>query len=197
MDFLQAIKNRRTYYGLTKENPAGDERVKEIMEEALKYTPSAFNSQSTRIILLLDKEHDKFWDITMEALRKIVPPDSFSKTEEKINSFKAGYGTVLFYEDMAVVEKLQEDFSLYEHNFPKWSRETNGMHQLVVWTALEIEGLGASLQHYNELVEEDIKKEWNIDEKWKLIGQMPFGKANDVPEEKQYNSLEDRLKIYK
>jgi predicted oxidoreductase (fatty acid repression mutant protein) len=27
------------------------------------------------------------------------------------------------------------------------------MHQLVVWTALEIEGYGASLQHYNELIE--------------------------------------------
>ncbi|NFV72581.1 nitroreductase, partial [Clostridium botulinum] len=37
-------------------------------------------------------------------------------------------------------------------------------------------GFGASLQHYNELIEEDVKKEWNIPNNWKLIAQMPFGK---------------------
>ena len=36
------------------------------------------------------------------------------------------------------------------------------MHQFVIWTSLEIEGFGVSLQHYNELIENDIKKEWNI-----------------------------------
>lgn len=36
------------------------------------------------------------------------------------------------------------------------------MHQLVVWTALETEGLGATLQHYNPIIDDEVKNEWNI-----------------------------------
>ena len=71
------------------------------------------------------------------------------------------------------------------------------MHQYVVWTALEIEGFGASLQHYNELIEEQVKKEWNVPGNWKLISQMPFGKPVGKPDEKQFQPLEDRIKVFK
>lgn len=136
----------------------------EIIEYALKHTPSVFNSQSTRVVLLLGDHQDKLWDITKEALRKIVPADKFVPTEEKINSFKSGYGTVIFFEDSKVVESLQEQFALYKDNFPIWSQQTSGMHQFVIWTALEVEGFRSSLQHYNELIETDVKKEWSVPE---------------------------------
>ena len=71
------------------------------------------------------------------------------------------------------------------------------MHQFVIWTALEIEGFGASLQHYNELIESDIKKEWSTPDNWKLIGQMPFGKPTAEPSEKQFQPLEERIKVFK
>lgn len=196
-DFFTAIADRRSFYGISKEAVVSDDRIKEIIEHAVKHTPSAFNSQSTRVVLLIGKEHDKLWDIAMEALRKIVPADSFSSTEDKINSFKNGYGTVLYFEDNAVVESLQNQFALYKDNFPVWSQQTSGMHQFVIWTALEIEGFGASLQHYNELIENDVKKEWSIPESWKLIGQMPFGKPTVQPDEKQFSPLEERIKVFK
>ena len=147
--------------------------------------------------MLLDKHHTRLWNITKEALRKIVAADKFSSTEEKINSFSAGYGTILFFEDTSIVEYLQREFPTYKDNFPIWSQQSSGMHQFVIWTSLEIEGYGASLQHYNELVEEDVKKEWNIPSSWKLIAQMPFGKPTTEPGEKEYNSLEERIKIFK
>ena len=196
-DFYSAVAERHTFYGIDKEAVASDDKIKEIIEKAIKYTPSAFNSQSARAVLLLEKEHDKLWDITTEALRKIVPSDSFSSTEEKINSFKNGYGTVLFFEDVSVVESLQSQFPLYKDNFPIWSQQASGMHQFVVWTGLEIEGFGASLQHYNELIVNDVKKEWNIPDKWKLIGQMPFGKPVADPSAKEYQPLENRIKVFK
>ena len=196
-DFFTAVADRRSFYGISKEAVVSDDKIKEIIEHAVKHTPSAFNSQSTRIVLLLGKEHDKLWDITMEALRKIVPADNFSSTEDKINSFKNGYGTVLYFEDNSVIESLQKQFELYKDNFPIWSQQTSGMHQFVIWTALEIEGFGASLQHYNELIENDVKKEWSIPENWKLIGQMPFGKPTAKPDEKQFSPLEERIKVFK
>lgn len=196
-DFLTAVADRRTFYGISKEIVVSDDRIKEIIEHAVKHTPSSFNSQSARVVLLLGNHHDKLWDIAKEALRKIVPADQFSSTEDKINSFKSGYGTVLFFEDNSVIESLQQQFALYKDNFPIWSQQASGMHQFVIWTALEIEGFGVSLQHYNELIESDIKKEWSIPDNWKLIGQMPFGKPTAEPGEKQFLPLEERIKIFK
>jgi predicted oxidoreductase (fatty acid repression mutant protein) len=196
-NFFTAVADRRSYYGISKENVVSDDRIKEIIEHAVKHTPSAFNSQSARIVLLLGDHHDKLWDIAKENLRKIVPADQFSSTEDKINSFKSGYGTVLFFEDNSVVESLQQQFALYKDNFPIWSQQSNGMHQFVIWTSLEIDGFGVSLQHYNEIIESDVKKEWSIPENWKLIGQMPFGKPTAEPKEKEFQPLENRIKIFK
>ncbi len=196
-DFYTAVKERRSIYGISKEVDVSDEKIQEIINEAVKYTPSAFNSQSARVVLLLGEYHDKVWDITKEALRKIVSEDQFPTTEEKINSFRSGYGTVLFFEDQSVVEQLQRDYASYKDNFPIWSQQSSGMLQYVVWTSLEAEGLGASLQHYNELIENDVKKEWNIPESWKLIAQMPFGKPTAAPGEKDFQPLEERIKVFK
>ena len=196
-NFYEAIEGRRSYYAISKEKVVSDDKIKEIIEHAVKYTPSAFNSQTARVVLLLDKNHTKLWDITKEALRKIIPADEFAPTEEKINSFNAGYGTVLFFEDYDTVEYLQKEFPTYKDNFPIWSKESSGMHQFNIWTSLEIQGYGASLQHYNELIEEEVKKEWNIPKGWKMRAQMPFGKPTAQPGEKEFNPIEDRVIVYK
>lgn len=196
-NFYQAIEERRSYYGISKEKVVSDKRIKEIIEHLVKHTPSAFNSQTARVVLLLNDHHTKLWDITKEALRKIVPEDKFASTEEKINSFDAGYGTILFFEDMDIVKGLQEKFPTYADNFPIWSKEASGMHQFNIWTALESEGFGASLQHYNELIDEDVKKQWNIPAGWEMRSQMPFGKPTSEPGEKEFNSLEERVIVHK
>lgn len=195
--FFEAVKMRRSHYGLTKEKIVSEEKILEIVKETLTHTPSAFNSQSSRMVVLFDGESDKLWDIVKEELRKIVSEKAFPKTEKKIEeSFKSGYGTILFFEDMDVVEGLQERFPRYKDNFPVWSDHSAGMHQFVVWTALSAAGLGASLQHYNPVIDEAVKKEWNISDKWKLLAQMPFGKPIGVPEEKEVMPLEKRMKVY-
>nr|WP_300092497.1 nitroreductase family protein [Sedimentibacter sp.] len=196
-NFSTSVMDRRSYYGISKETVVSDDRIKEIVENGMKYTPTAFNSQSARAVLLLDKQHDKFWNITMEKLRKIVPEASFKPTEDKINSFKSGYGTVLYFEDQAVVESLQEQFATYKDNFPIWSQQSNGMLQFVIWTELQNEGFGASLQHYTELIDDEVKNEWEIPGKWKFIAQMPFGKPTAQPDEKQYNFSKEHIKIFK
>lgn len=195
-DFLDAISERRSYYNISNESIVPDERIKEVIETAILHTPTAFNSQSGRIVLLLKKEHEKLWDITMVALRAVVKSD-FKPTEDKINSFKAGYGTVLYFEDDDITKNLQEQFPSYEHNFPKWAEQSNGILQFVVGVSLEQEGFGASLQHYNELIEEKVKKEWDIPENWRMIAQMPFGKPTEEPGPKEFAPLENRVLVFK
>jgi len=71
------------------------------------------------------------------------------------------------------------------------------MLQFAIWTALEIEGFGATLQHYNPLIDEKVRKEWDVPENWKLTAQMPFGKPVVLAGEKEFQPLENRVKIYK
>jgi predicted oxidoreductase (fatty acid repression mutant protein) len=60
------------------------------------------------------------------------------------------------------------------------------MVQFAVWSALANEGIGASLQHYNELIEDEVKKTFALEKKWKLISQMPFGKVAANASEKEF-----------
>ncbi|ADM69860.1 hypothetical protein GMA19_02044 [Paenibacillus polymyxa E681] len=197
-DFFTALKDRRSYYGISKEQVISDQRIQEIVEEAVKYTPTSFNSQTSRAVVLLGEHHDKLWNITEDILREVVGnEEQFKSTAEKMNGFRSGYGTVLFFEDNNVVAGLQQQFEAYADNFPIWSNQSNGMLQLVVWTALEQEGLGASLQHYNPLIDEKVKNQWNIPEHWKLIAEMPFGKPTFQPGEKEFQPVEERVKTFK
>lgn len=196
MAFLEAVKQRRSYYGLSKERIVSVERIEQIVLDAVKHTPSAFNSQSARVVVLFDRQSDKLWEITKETLRAIVPADKFPQTEERLNGFANGYGTMLFFEDQSVIENLQQQYALYSDQFPVWSNQSSGMLQFVVWAALEQEGLGASLQHYNPLIDEQVAHTWNLPRDWKLIAQMPFGKPISSPEYKQFQPLEERIRIF-
>lgn len=196
-DFYSAIKNRRTYYGISKESPVSDERIQDIINRAVTVAPSAFNSQSQRVMLLLGENHTKLWDITLETLSKVAPPEVFAKTEEKVGALRNGYGTILFFEEEEIVQGLQNSFPLYKDNFPIWAHQSNGMLQYMIWTSLQEEGLGASLQHYNPLIDNEVKKQWNVKDSWKLVAQMPFGKPIAPPNQKEIKPLEDRVKIIK
>lgn len=193
MNFYDAMKNRRSRYDLTNASPISDEKIKQILADAVTYTPSAFHSQSSRVVLLFGARHQKLWDLVLDTLRAIVPPDKFASTEAKISSFAAGHGTVLYFEDMDTVEKLRRDVPLYAENFPIWSLESAGMLQYVVWTALSQEGLGASLQHYNPLIDDAIRAEFGVPANWKLLGQMPFGTPGSEPDGLTYKSADERL----
>ncbi len=194
--FLEAVKNRRSVYGISKEKLVSEEKIQELVKELMLHTPSAFNSQSARVVLLFDEQHDKLWDMTSYVLKKIVPEEAFAQTQEKLDGFKGGYGTLLFFEDQSVVEGLQEAFSLYKDNFPVWSLQSSGMLQYAIWTQLSDLGLGASLQHYNPLIDEEVKKEWSIPDKWKLLAQMPFGKAVEHAGDKAFSPIEERIKVF-
>lgn len=196
-NFFEAVQDRRTIYAINSESPVSDDRITEVVGQAVKHVPSAFNSQSTRAVVLYGENHKKLWSIVMEALRKIVPPESFSQTESKINSFAAGHGTVLYFDETAITESLMQQFPLYSDNFPVWAQHANGMLQFAVWTALENEGLGASLQHYNPLIDNAVKEQWNLPKSWRLIAQMPFGTPVAAPDAKAFEPLEKRMLVFK
>ncbi len=194
----EALKHRRSYYAIGNQTTLPDDAIEEILDFAALHIPSAFNSQSTRMVLLLKEHHQKLWQIVSDVLKQTVPPAAFATTEAKIKkSFASGYGTVLFFEDRCEVENLQKAFPLYHEKFPLWSQQTSAMHQLAVWTLLEDAGFGASLQHYNPLIDKQVQQEWKLPECWELIAQMPFGLPLEPPGKKEFKPLCDRVRVFR
>ena len=194
MSFLDHIKQRRTIYAVGKNVALTPEQIESVIKEAVNHSPSAFNSQTSRIVTLFGESHLQFWNVVRETLRKIVPEAAFEGTNAKINSFAAGYGTVLFYEDQDVVKSLQEQFALYADNFPVWSEHSSAIAQFAVWTALSEQNIGASLQHYNPIVDAEIAEIFDIPANWKLRAQLVFGSIEASAGEKTFMAEADRFK---
>jgi len=154
---LALFAKRRTQYALGKTLPISEAQVETLVHQAMRLAPSSFNSQSSRAIILFG-----------------------AATDAKMDSFAAGAGTVLFFEDQDTVKSMQEQYPLYADYFPIFSEHSAGMAQFAVWTALAEAGVGASLQHYMPLIDEAVAQEWHVPTAWKLRAQMPFG-ANAQP----------------
>lgn len=71
------------------------------------------------------------------------------------------------------------------------------MLQYSIWTMLESAGYGVSLQHYNPLIDEQVKAAWQVPEQWRLIAEMPFGKPLAQPDAKTFLPLDERVKVFK
>lgn len=193
---VELLKKRRSQYALTKNLPLSESDIISIIKDAVKQSPSSFNSQSSRVIITFGERSNTIWEITKEALRHRLDEERFPATEARINSFAAGAGTILFYEDQNAVKNLQEQFPSYKDGFPVWSEQAAGMAQLAVWTALAEVNIGASLQHYNPLIDEALAKEFDVPSTWLLRAQMPFGGHGAEFSEKTYIDDEIRFKVF-
>lgn len=194
--FLESIALRRSIYSLGTTLPVSKQVVTKTVEEAVKLAPSAFNSQSARAVILYGDESKRLWNIVLDALLKIIPEKQVADTKSKILSFASGAGTVLVFEDLAVIETLQKEYPLYKDNFTLWSHHGTGLTQFSIWSALATIKVGASLQHYGNLIEEEVRKTWSLPSSWSLIAQMPFGSIESPAQEKQALPIEERVRVF-
>ncbi|WP_151709548.1 nitroreductase family protein [Acinetobacter brisouii] len=196
MSFIDQIEKRRTIYAIGNNVTVPNAELEALIKKTIRLSPSSFNSQSSRAVILFDASHVKFWEIVRETLRKIVPEAAFEATSNKINSFAAGKGTVLFYEDQDVIKGLQEQFAAYADNFPVWSEHSSAIAQFAVWTALSEQGVGASLQHYNPIVDAETAETFAVPASWKLRAQLVFGSIEAPAGEKTFMDDEVRFKTF-
>lgn len=57
--------------------------------------------------------------------------------------------------------------------------------------------LGAHLQHYNPIIDERVRKEWNVPLNYHLTAQMVFGKIESIDEPKEKIPASERMKTFK
>ncbi|EAA65018.1 hypothetical protein AN1853.2 [Aspergillus nidulans FGSC A4] len=189
---VELAKARRTVYQLGSNSPVPDSEIEKLVHAAILNVPSAFNTQSTRLLVLLHREHERLWDVAIEVFKNLLNTGAIPKevwerqTLPKLQGFRAGVGT-------------------------PWAEHSNAMHQffrasdprlptfgpiLCFWTGLESLGFAANLQHYNPLIDGPVAKQWDIPSEWKLVAQLVFGSPKGVPGEKSQKPIEDRVKIY-
>ncbi|KAF9740537.1 hypothetical protein PMIN03_006787 [Paraphaeosphaeria minitans] len=133
--FLAAVADRRSVYALSKEIPVSNERILELVTEALKHAPSPFNVRSTQ-------------ESTPAAIGILRP---------KIKGFVAAKGTA------------------HAKLYPEWEEHSSSMNQLIAWTALSAESVGANLQHYQPGITPYLQEKYGVDKSWRLKAQMVFG----------------------
>lgn len=194
--FNQLQEKRRSIYALGKNVKEDKRTLVDLIEKTIELSPSAFNSQTVRAVIAFGQDSDRIWDIVLAELCKVVKDDeAFAKTQAKVNSFKA-YGTILYFTETATVKQLEADFPAYAANFAGWAEQAIGGAQQAVWEALAVQGLGASLQHYNPLIDEAIAKAFDIPETWQLRAEMPFGSVEAPAGEKDVLPAEKRFKVF-
>ncbi|MFC6181214.1 nitroreductase family protein [Lactiplantibacillus daowaiensis] len=195
--FTALQQQRRTIYALGKDVKPTNAELVTLIEDAIKNAPSAFNNQTTRAVILFNQYHDQLWDMTADRLKSEVPTEAaYQKTVEKLNGFKAAYGTILYFTDTDVVKQNEADFPLYAANFADWAEQAQGNAQYSVWMSLAENKLGANLQHYNPLIDAKVAAAFDIPANWKLRAQMPFGSIEAGAGDKDFMADADRFKIF-
>lgn len=186
MQMINSLKKRRTYYALKKELPVSINKVIEIVEELTELVPDAFNMKSSRIVVVYGEMQNKLWNSIYNAFDGKVSRD-------KIDSFRIASGTILYFYDNSIVSSFQNKFPSYADNFHIWANQASAMLQLAVWSSLRELEIGASLQHYNPVIDKAVKDLLNIPKEYILIAEMPFGAIVDEPAQKAKEDIKKRV----
>lgn len=189
MSVTESLKQRRTYYNINKVLPVKEAQVISMVQELTELVPDAFNMKSSYVAVALGAKQDLLWDTVYETFGGKVE-------REKIDSFKNGAGTVLYFYDSEIVKGMQEKFPLYAENFPSWAQQASAMLQISVWSGLRELGIGASLQHYNPVIDEAVRGLFNIPDRYLLVAEMPFGGIGQEPGGKDKEEIDKRVKIF-
>lgn len=195
MKYIDILNNRRSVYDLNDTLPISEEELKKLIEEVTVASPTSFNMQSSQVVVLMNNAHHQLWDIVTDTLKEIVPEEAFKSTQKKMKMFDQAKGTILFFEDQDIVEQMKTDFPLYKDQFDSFAYHSMGILQGNIWNALAEVNIGASLQHYNPLIDERVRKQFDLPANWQLTAQMVFGGIHSIPDPKEKIPAEKRVTL--
>ncbi|KAH3899576.1 probable Putative nitroreductase HBN1 [Saccharomycodes ludwigii] len=184
---LSSIAARRTIYNLKPVLPTGInlKDVQKIIQAIIKDTPTAFNSQPNRALILTGEAHRKIWEQVTDS----IEAESGKKRPASVKN--EAFGSVIFLTDDQTTENLQAKFPAWAAFFPTFASHASGAAQISSWTTLEAAGLGCHLQHYNGYIKAALGSK--IPSNWTVQAQLIFGVPKEQPGEKTY--IENEVKV--
>ncbi len=189
MHILNSLSKRRSYYELNNQLPVSWDQLIQTVQQVTALVPDAFDSKSSRIVLLKPHKHEQFWDLVASSFDGEISID-------KIQQFKQAAGTILFFYDQHVVDTLIQQFPLYANQFPLWAHHASAMLQINIWTALRDMDIGANLQHYNPVIDANTRQFLSLPNNYQLVAQMPFGRIVSEPKPKENEDIHQRVFVY-
>ncbi|KAJ7634344.1 nitroreductase [Roridomyces roridus] len=198
--YLDAITVRRSNYALTNKSSVSDEKLQNIIKHAVKHCPTPFNSQTSRVILVTGATHIKLWEAVIGALLPMIPEgNTWTHFAGLLDLHKGGYGSVMFFEDQAIVDGIIQKQPFVANQFPDWNKNAAGILHATIWTAFSLEGLAATLQHPPLTAEmiAGLNLGFDVPSTWKSTAILPFGDPAAPPKEKTFSPVEDRFKVAK
>ncbi|WP_428910585.1 nitroreductase family protein [Niallia sp. Krafla_26] len=194
--FVELVEKRRSVYVLGTDSQYSKKEITDRIREVVKQVPTAFNSQTTRVVVLFDEANNKFWDHIYDVQKDILEGDMWDLMSGVMTGAKNGIGTVLFFEDLDAAKKMPTQGTRTE----AYKQNNNANAQYAVWLALAEIGLGASLQHFNIGYEQGFDKAtremFNLPETYEMIAQMPFGSVEQEIGEKEHIDADVQVKVF-
>ena len=196
MAYSDILKTRRSIYILNDQLPVSQAIVTGRVKEAISLSPTAFMMQDIHAVILTGDNHKKLWDkIVYNTLQKIVPAEAFKRTEIKLNTFSQATGTILLLRDLEAVEQMRKEYATYADEMDNWSWQDLGIAMVNIWSSLAEINVGANIQHYNPLIDDEVKATWNIPANYQLVGQMVYGGIVSRPGDKERKSGDELVRV--
>ncbi|KAK2594960.1 putative nitroreductase [Conoideocrella luteorostrata] len=178
--WLAAAKHRRSVYPLKNTSAVSDDRAAEIIKEVLSFSPSSYNTQPVRISLVVGDKQKELWDLVAkeaEPVLKGAGEEVWKLMSGHFQLFGAAHGSVLFWERPQTIKEAQETHKSAAHMFAQFGEHASGMAQILVWTAFELEGVGANLQHMGAFptVEAALRTFCGVPNDYSLKANMNYG----------------------
>lgn len=83
--FNKISAKRRSIYALGDQVTASPEEIFDLVKTTVRNSPSAFNSQTVRAVILFSEKSDRVWQIVEDTLKEIVKdPAAFEKKKQKL-----------------------------------------------------------------------------------------------------------------
>lgn len=194
--FLDLLEKRRSIYTIGTNSDYTKEEITERIRDVVKQVPTAFNSQTTRVVVLFDEAKDKFWDHIYDVQKDVLEGDVWEMMSGTITGSKNGIGTVLFFEDIDAVKQMPAQGIRGE----AYKQNNNANAQYAVWLALTEMDLGATLQHFNVGYEQGFdrgtKEMFDLPDSYEMLAQMPFGSIEQEAGEKDHIDTDEQVKVF-
>jgi predicted oxidoreductase (fatty acid repression mutant protein) len=176
---LALLSRRRSIRRL--QSGAFSEASQRRILEAVRLTPAAYNLPSWHVVLI-HEERAAFWHLVETAIRERLDGDRRERYLGRLDGFRGGVGVALIYEDVTVRSDLAAAWQITLDQAGAYAEQGLGMVQLALWLALTAEGLVASLQHWDWLLEGPLAEFVGLaPERYRLVATLPIGYAGEDP----------------
>ncbi|KIH93561.1 nitroreductase family protein [Sporothrix brasiliensis 5110] len=199
--WLSAAAYRRTVYTLKDTSHVPDARIEEIVKQVLSFNPSSYNTQVDRVTVVLGPKHKQLWQIIIDAVQPVLEqagPGVWDAMRPRLEGHKSAYGSVLFWVSDKALDDARETHKAAAQALPQFAEHASAIAQILVWTALELEGFGANLQHLGIVpgVSTALQAFLGLPADYSLKAHLNFGEeAGEHPEKPAKLPLSETFKI--